>query len=102
MIVEIECLPRPYGEPGAPYSFVEAAIRVIQESGLNYEVSALGTTFEGEPEEAWRVARAAHEACLAAGAESVLTIVKFSQSRMPNPPTMESLTAKFRQDGGAA
>ena len=101
MIVEIECLPRPYGEPGAPYSYVEAAIRVIQESGLKYEVSALGTTFEGEPDEAWRVAREAHEACLAAGAESVLTIVKFSQSRMPNPPTMASLTAKFR-DGGSS
>ncbi|WP_322819243.1 thiamine-binding protein [Tepidiforma sp.] len=98
MIVEIECLPRPSGEPGAPYSYVEAAIAVIQASGLNYEVSALGTTFEGEPDEVWRVARAAHEACLAAGAESVLTFVKFSQSRLPNPPTMASLTAKFRDN----
>lgn len=98
MIVEIECLPRPLEEPGAPYSYVEAAIAVIQASGLNYEVSALGTTFEGEPDEVWRVARAAHEACLAAGAESVLTFVKFSQSRLPNPPTMASLTAKFRDN----
>jgi len=98
VIVEIECLPRPSGEPGAPYAYVEAAIAVIQASGLTYEVSALGTTFEGEPDVVWRVARAAHEACLAAGAESVLTLVKFSQSRLPNPPTMASLTAKFRDN----
>jgi len=97
MIVEIECLPNPPGPPDRRYGHVEAAIAVAQSSGLRYEVGALGTTFEGEPDEVWRVLRAMHEACLADGAGSVVTIVKLAQSRdAAEAPSMASLTGKFR------
>ncbi len=68
MIVEIECLPNPPGTAGNRYAHVEAAIAVIEQSGLNYQVGALGTTFEGPPDRVWPLVRAVHEACLAAGA----------------------------------
>lgn len=97
MIVEIECLPTPPGTEASPYAHVEAAIGVIRASGLKYEVSALGSTFEGEPEAAWDVLRRAHEACLEAGARSVVSVIKVAQSRAEEPPSMESLTAKFRE-----
>jgi uncharacterized protein YqgV (UPF0045/DUF77 family) len=97
MIVEIECLPNPPGTADQPYLHVEAAIAVIERSGLNFEVDALGTTFEGDPETCWEVARDVHEACLNAGARSVVTVVKFAQHADPaTQPTIGSLTGKFR------
>lgn len=96
MIVEIECLPTPPGTDASPYAHVEAAIAVIQASGLAHEVSPLGTTFEGEPEAVWPVVRGVHEACLNAGARSVVSVIKAFESSRADGPTMTSLTAKFR------
>lgn len=96
MIVEIQCLPQPAGTAETPYSVIEAAIAAVQASGLKYEVSALGTTFEGEPDEVWAVTRRVHEACLAAGARSVVSLIKVEQAAGPVPPTIESLTRKYR------
>ena len=47
MIVEIQCLAFPPGVEGDTYRHIEAAIRVIERSGLAYEVGALGTTLQG-------------------------------------------------------
>ncbi len=97
MIMEIECLANPPGTPDQRFKHVEAAIAVIQESGLRYEVDALGTTVEGEPEAIWSLARRVHEACLDAGADSVVSVVKFAQSApQAHQNTMDSLTGKFR------
>lgn len=97
MIVEIECLANPPGTAANRYAHVEAAIAVVQGSGLRYDVGPLGTTFEGEPDRAWEVTRRVHEACLAAGASSVVTIIKVAQSADPaTAATMASLTGKFR------
>jgi uncharacterized protein YqgV (UPF0045/DUF77 family) len=95
MLVEIQCLPTPAGTPDDPHAHVEAAIAVIQASGLKYEVGALGTTLEGEPDEVWPLLRRIHEACLAAGAEREITLVKVAESTA-RPLTMEGLTRKFR------
>lgn len=97
MIVEIECLPTPPGTPEDRYRHVEAAIAVIEQSGLAYEVDALGTTIEGEPDELWPLLRRVHEACLEAGADSLVSVVKIAQtSPRVAPVTMSGLTAKFR------
>jgi uncharacterized protein YqgV (UPF0045/DUF77 family) len=95
MIVEIQCLPTPAGTPDDPHAHVEAAIAVIAASGLTYEVGALGTTLEGEPDEVWPLLRRIHEACLAAGAEREISMVKIAESH-GRPLTMEGLTHKFR------
>lgn len=97
MIMEIECLANPPGVPEDRYRHVEAAIAVIEASGLAYEVDALGTTVEGEPDELWPLLRAVHEACLEAGADSLVTVVKAAQTspRLPQA-TMAGLTGKFR------
>lgn len=97
MIVEIQVLPRPSGTDESRYATVEAAIAVIQDSGVDYEVGALGTTLEGEPEQLWPLLRRIHDACFAAGATSVGSVIKVFESRDPEAPTVESLTGKFRQ-----
>ena len=48
MIAEIQVAPSPAGTAEDPHAHVEAAIAVIQASGLRYEVGALGTTLEGD------------------------------------------------------
>jgi uncharacterized protein YqgV (UPF0045/DUF77 family) len=92
MIAEIQVAPSPPGTPDDPHAHVEAAIAVIQASGLRYEVGALGTTLEGEADEVWTTLRAAHEAMLAAGATAGLSHIKIASVNR----TMESLTHKFR------
>jgi len=97
LILDIECLAQPPGTPEDRYRHIEAAITEIQQSGLDYQVQPLGTVAEGSPDEIWALARQVHEACLAAGAESVVTVAKFAQSAgTAYQNTMASLTAKFR------
>ena len=92
VIAEIQVAPSPPGTTDNPHAHVEAAIAVIQASGLRYEVGALGTTLEGEADEVWATLRAAHEAMLAAGATSGLSHIKVASVNR----TMDSLTHKFR------
>ena len=102
MIVELQCLASPAGTPDDPYRHIEAAIAVVQGSGLSYEVGALGTTVEGEPDQLWPLMRAVHEACLEAGARGLVTVIKVEQSTRTDAPTMAGLTGRFRPPGGTA
>jgi uncharacterized protein YqgV (UPF0045/DUF77 family) len=95
VIVEIQCLPSPAGTPDNPHAHIESAIAVIQGSGLSYEVSALGTTLEGDPDDVWPLLRRIHEATLAAGATSAISVIKVAESPV-RPLTMAGLTQKFR------
>ncbi len=99
MIVEIQCLPKPSGTESDAYANVKAAITVVAESGLQFSVSALGTTLEGEPEEIWPLLQRVHEATLSAGADSVISVIKVAQwadGVKAAAPTMESLTDGYR------
>jgi uncharacterized protein YqgV (UPF0045/DUF77 family) len=97
VILEIQCLPSPLGVDDDPYRHVEAAIAVIVAAGLRYEVGALGTTVEGTADELWALARRVHEACISAGATSVVSVVKLAESAsVADGATIDSLTAKFR------
>lgn len=96
MIAELQVLPRPSGTPDDPHAHVEAAIAALAASGLHYEVSALGTTLEGPPDAVWAALRAAHEATFAAGAETTISVIKLAEGAGDSGPTMDRLTAKFR------
>lgn len=96
MIVEVQVLPSPAGTSDSPYRYVDAAIAVIQSSGMTFEVGALGTTIEGDADSLWPLLRSVHEACLAAGAASVVTNIKVAEASGADP-TIAGLTGKFRQ-----
>jgi uncharacterized protein YqgV (UPF0045/DUF77 family) len=96
MIVELQVLPTPSGTPEDRHAHVEAAIAVIQSSGLHQEVGPLGTSLEGPPDQVWDVLRRAHEATLAAGADRVISVVKLAQGTGDQGPAMDDLTRKFR------
>lgn len=95
MIAEIQCLPTPAGTDDRRYAHVEAAIAQIQQSGVRYEVGALGTTLEGDPDQVWPLLRRVHEACLHSGAESVITVVKLADAH--EPASMDALVSDYRE-----
>lgn len=97
MIVEIQCLPSPPGNDERRWAHVEAAIAVVTASGLRYEVGPLGTSVEGEPDQVWTLLRRVHEACLEAGADGVVSVIKVEQAaRLEAQPTMDDLVGPFR------
>ncbi len=97
MIAEIQVIPRPAGTPGNVYKHVDAAIAVIEASGLRYEVHGMGTVIEGPPEKIWPLLQAVHDATLEAGAERTLSIIKVSGAAQPGGPRVEDLVRKFRK-----
>lgn len=97
MIAEIQVLPRPAGTPDDRYKYVDAAIGVIQASGLKYEVHAMGTIVEGPPEQIWPLLQAVHQATLEAGAERAMSLIKVSNSAAAGGPRVSDLVGKFRR-----
>jgi len=97
ILAEIQCLPTPAGTPDDRHAHVEAAIAEIQRAGVHHEVGALGTTLEGEPDVVWPLLRRVHEACLAAGASSAMTVIKvYGIAEDGRTPGIDDLTTKFR------
>ena len=77
---------------------VDRAIRVIQDSGVRYEVGPLETTLEGEDlDELIEVAKAAHRACFESDVENVVTVIKIADS--VHGTTMDGKTGKYRSGG---
>ena len=77
------------------YSLVDAAIEVIQNSGLKYEVCPFETVIEGDYDRVMRVVKDAQEACFAAGAEELLVNIKI-QIRSGGDVSIEEKTGKYR------
>jgi len=98
MIAEIQVAPRPSGTAEDRYKYVDAAIAVIQASGLKYEVHGMGTVVEGPPEKVWPLLQAVHQATLEAGADRTLSIIKVSSSSQAGGPRVEDLVRKFRKN----
>lgn len=97
MIVEIQVLPTPAGTPQRRWEHVEAALALIQGSGLPYEVGPMGTSIEGEPDQLWPLLRRVHEASLASGADDVISVVKLSETRLAERrTTMQQLVGPWR------
>lgn len=81
MLIHVHVSPTPMGDEDGKYTCVEGAIRVIEESGLEYQVGALGTTVQGPAEKMWPLMQELHNACFTAGAETVMTHIRLLQSK---------------------
>jgi uncharacterized protein YqgV (UPF0045/DUF77 family) len=96
VIAEIHCSPNPPGNAESQYAHIKAAIALAQNSGLKYEVGALGTTVEGAPDDVWALLRSMHESTLEAGATSIITNIRFAQRAGDDAPRMDELVAPYR------
>ncbi len=77
------------------YTLVDEAIRVIQNSGLKYEVCPFETVIEGGYEEILKVVKDAQSACFAAGAEELLINIKM-QVRKDGDVSIDEKTGKYK------
>ena len=72
MIVELTILPM--GHDKDLSKTLAPALQVIHDAGLTYEVTAMGTVFEGNTESCWTVIRKAHEAVATTEARTITDI----------------------------
>lgn len=92
-LISIQILPKTKdGEDVIPY--VDEAIKVIQESGVKYEVHPLETTMEGELQQLFDVITKMNDRMIAIGSKNVISQVKILYQ--PSGITMDQLTGKYR------
>jgi uncharacterized protein (TIGR00106 family) len=80
-IVEVSIVP--IGLPTTSLStHVARVLRVLRQSRLSYELTAMGTIISGDLDEIWPVLRRMHESCFAPGEVArVLTQIKVDDRR---------------------
>ncbi|MFC4403437.1 thiamine-binding protein [Gracilibacillus xinjiangensis] len=92
-LVSIQIIPKtPNGEDVIP--FVDAAIEVIQASGVTYKVGPLETTMEGDLRELLLVVEKMNQRMLELGCPSNISQVKI-YTRADDRASMDDLTAKY-------
>lgn len=75
-------------------SMVDEAIKIIDESGVKYEVHPLETTMEGELSQIFTVIEKMNERMIELGSPNVISQVKILFQ--PKGITMDTLTEKYR------
>ncbi len=79
-----------------PYPMIESAIGVIRASGVKHEVDAMETVMEGPLDRLLELARQAHLACMEAGAQQTVTVIKIADRR--SGTTIAEKVDKYRTD----
>lgn len=85
----------PIGTGVSLSSYVAACERILQESGLTYELHANGTNIEGEWEQVCAVIRRCHEALHAMGVPRLHTDIKIN-TRTDRPQKMAEKVASVK------
>ena len=92
-LLSIQVIPKTPNNENS-YDYVDAAIEVIQASGLKYEVHPLETTLEGELPQLLEVVQKMHEALVEKGSPSIISQIKIAHN--PTGISMDGLTEKYR------
>lgn len=92
-LVSIQIIPKTKnGEDVIPY--VDAAIEIIEQSGVKYEVHPLETTMEGDLSKLFAVIEKMNEKMVELGCDSIISQVKVFYR--PTGASMDTLTEKYR------
>ena len=62
-------------------SYVADAVKLLQESGLHFELTAMGTVIEGPLAEVMAILQKMHESPFGKGASRVYTVIKIDDRR---------------------
>ncbi len=92
-LISVQIIPKT-NNPEDVIPFVDAAIAVIDGSGVKYEVHPLETTMEGELSELLAIIEKMNEKMIELGSPNVITQVKILYQ--PSGITMQTLTEKYR------
>jgi uncharacterized protein (TIGR00106 family) len=96
MIVELTVVPIGTGETSVS-SYVKAAIKIIEETGLDYQVNSMGTCVQGEWDEIFSTLKAVHEELAKMGCNRIVTTVKIDDRR-DKFDTMDAKVAAIGED----
>ncbi|HIE11842.1 MAG TPA: MTH1187 family thiamine-binding protein [Desulfotomaculum sp.] len=80
IVAEISVVPLGTGSPGLS-RYIADCVKVLEESGLSYEVTAMGTIVEGEFDAVLAVVRQMHQVPFRAGVLRVVTTLKIDDRR---------------------
>jgi uncharacterized protein (TIGR00106 family) len=80
MIVEVSVVPIGTGETSVS-SYVKAAIKIIEETDLEYEINSMGTCVQGEWDEIFSTLKAVHDELAKMGCNRIVTTVKIDDRR---------------------
>ncbi len=94
VMVSFQVLPGGLADKTQTYDAVDAAIQVVMQSGLPYEVHHMDTTLEGDYDTVMAVIKQAQEATLAAGAARVFTNIKVNYD--PQGSAMDTHLERYR------
>lgn len=76
------------------YPIVDRVIELIAASGVKYIVGPMETTMEGSLDDLLEIIRKAQAACLAAGADRILSVIKIDYSS--KGVTMDEKVGKYQ------
>ena len=91
-LMSVQIIPKtPNGEDVIPY--VDEAIKVIDDSGLDYRVGPLDTTVQGDMNECLILLQKLNDRMIELEVPSIISQVKFYHA--PEGITIETLTGKY-------
>lgn len=79
-IVEISVTPLGIGQMGVS-EYVAGCLKLVRESGLNFQLTPMGTVIEGSAAELFPLLQKMHEAPFSKGVERVSTLIKMDDRR---------------------
>jgi len=79
-LLEITVIPLGAGGSGLS-AWVAGLQRLLEESGLSFELNDMGTIVEGSADELFEIGRKLHEHCFGAGVARVYTVMKIDDRR---------------------
>jgi len=96
MIVEVSVVPIGTAETSVS-SYVRAAVRVIEENDIEYQVNSMGTCLQGEWDEIFSVLKAVHDELARMGCNRIVTTVKIDDRR-DKFSTMDAKVASVEEE----
>lgn len=80
VILEISLVPVGTGSASVS-EYVASALKLLENKGMKYELSSMGTVIEGELVELLNIAREMHESCFKDSVKRVVTTIKIDDRR---------------------
>ncbi|MGC9004029.1 MAG: MTH1187 family thiamine-binding protein [bacterium] len=87
-IAEISIYPLGTSSPSVG-DYVANCVKILEEMGLNYQITPMSTVFEGELKEVFEAAARIHEVAFQMGCQRVVTSLKIDDRR-DKPASMRS------------
>jgi len=99
-VVEVSIIP--LGVPGTSLSgHVARVLKVLQNSSLHFELTAMGTIISGDLDEILQVVKTMHESCFSGEVTRVLTQIKIDDRRdKPASPEQKVRSVKAKLSAG--